>query len=199
MELQLSCCLAGLWLLPAGLTSGLTGFDEQILNELRSLHAVDLQDTDAKELPGQILDILLVHFVLLDDAQNEAALTFGAVPTCTIRLRLGVYVVAVDLVRAAVLLWMTIARALDAVVAVVVRWNKPDFLDVFIDCLLEQLIKTTAFRLDLAQICELSADGDGVLMRGIAGEAELLRVIDFEGDSHGGVVVAVNGHKKTRL
>jgi len=94
------------------------------------------------------------------------------------------------MVCAAVLLWLT-------VVAVVVRRNESDFLDVFIDCLLEQLIKTTAFRLDLAQIGELSADGDGVLMRGVAREAELLRVIDFERDSHGGVVVAVNGHEKT--
>ena len=183
----------------------MASLDEQILNELRSLHAIELSDTDAKELLGQILDILLVHLVLLDDAQDEPTLTISAVPTYTIRLRLGVCMVAiaraagaVDMVAATVVLWMTASRALGAIVAIVVRWNKPDFLDVFIDCLLEQLIETTAFRLHLAQICELSANGDGVLMRGVAREAELLRVIDFERDSHGGVGVAVNGHKKTR-
>ena len=68
-------------MLPAGLAcGGFAGFDEQILDELGSLHLVELLDADAEELVGQILDLALVEVVLVDDPLDEALLPVGAIP-----------------------------------------------------------------------------------------------------------------------
>jgi hypothetical protein len=72
-------------LLPAGLTrGGFADFDEQVFNQLGSLHLVELLHADTEELDGQIFGFLLVHFVVTDDAQNKTALTIRAVPRITI-------------------------------------------------------------------------------------------------------------------
>ena len=169
----------------------MASLDEQILNELRSLHAIELSDTDAKELLGQIFDILLVHLVLLDDAQDEPTLTFGAVPdnVAAVFRDAG----AVDLVHAAVLLWMTIVRALGAIAG---ARDEAGVLNFLVNGLLEKLIKPLAFRFDLGQIGEFDFDGDAEAVAAEFGQSELLAVVGAEFDSHGGVVGC--GHKNAR-
>ena len=61
---------------------------EQVFNQLGSLHLVELLHTDAKELLGQIFGFLLIHLVVIDDAQDEPTLTICAVPGITISTRL---------------------------------------------------------------------------------------------------------------
>ena len=169
----------------------MASFDEQILNELRSLHAIELSDTDAKELLGQILDVLFVHLVLLDDAQDEPTLTFGAVPDdiAAIFGDTG----AVDLVRAAVLLWLTVTRAL---VAIAGARNETGVLNFLINGLLEKLVKPLAFRFDLGQIGEFDFDGDAEAVAAEFRQSELLAIVGAEFDSHGGWWWRLMGTKK---
>jgi hypothetical protein len=56
-------------LLPAGLArGGFADFDEQVFNQLGSLHLVEHLHADAKELDGQIFGLLLVQLVVMNDA-----------------------------------------------------------------------------------------------------------------------------------
>ena len=174
--------------MPAGLTSGLTGFDEQILNELRSLHFIDLQDTDAKELLGQIFDILLVHLVLVDDAQDEPTLTLCAVPD-------NVAAIFRDAGAVDVLLGMTVSRILGTIAG---ARDEASVLNFLVHGLLEKLVKPLTFRLDLGQIGEFDFDGDAEAVAAEFRQSELLAVVGAEFDSHGGVVVTVDGHKKNQ-
>ena len=85
-----SCCLVvGGLLLPPGLAcGGFTDFGQQVFNQLRSLHLIELLHADTKELQGQILGLLLFHLVVTDDAQDEPSLSISAVPGITICARL---------------------------------------------------------------------------------------------------------------
>lgn len=104
-----SCCLAvgGLWL-PAGLTrGGFADFDEQVFNQLGSLHFIELLHADTEELNGQIFGFLLLHLVIMNNALDERFLAGCAVPGITISWGLLVTIglmasITVELVVAAV-------------------------------------------------------------------------------------------------
>ena len=85
-----SCCLAvGGLLLPAGLTrGGFTDFDEQVFDQLTSLHFIELLHADTEELDGQIFGFLLVHLVVMNNTLDERFLAGCAVPGITISWRL---------------------------------------------------------------------------------------------------------------
>ena len=71
-------------------------------------------------------------------------------------------------------------------------------MNFLVNGLLEKLVKPLAFRFDLGQIGEFDFDGDAEAVAAEFRQSELLAIVGAEFDSHGGVVVAVDGHKKAR-
>ncbi|WP_395734224.1 hypothetical protein [Prosthecobacter sp.] len=128
-------------LLPAGLAGGgLASHDEQILDQLRCLQLVELLDADAEELLGQIFRHMLGDAgVFVDDAQDEPALTVGAVPAVCAGMCWWATVV-VDRMGASLGL-----RSRSAVAIGFSRQNVARLLDVLIDRLLQELVKLLHF------------------------------------------------------
>ena len=87
----------GLLLPPACLTwCWFTDLHEQILNQLGSLHLVELFDANTEKLLGQIFgDLFGDAGVLVDDAKDKTLLAVSAVPGITHSFRLRVLTVAV--------------------------------------------------------------------------------------------------------
>ncbi len=178
-----SCGLGCGLLLPAGLAwCRFAGFDEQVLNQLRSLHLVELLDADAEELLGQILRHLFGDAgVFVDDAQDEPALTIGAVPA----VRDGRWsrtIVAVNRVGASIGLWRNMPVAV-GIGGRDVTW----VLDFLIDGLLQELVKLLHFGFDLGDVTELDFNGGAEAVTAVLGQSEFFAVIGAEFDGHGGV------------
>ena len=176
-----SCCLSvGGLLLPAVLTCGFTCLDEQIFNQLGSLHFIELLHADTKELKRQVFRILFLHLVVTDDAQDKTALTICAVPRISISTRLLMTIVTVGLLVPDIVS-----------IAVSGLGNISDMLDFLIDRVLQKFVKLPHFLFDLGDVREFDFDGCTEAMAAELRQSELLAVVGAEFNGHD--VVCVGG------
>ena len=110
-----SCCprflVAGAVVAAVGLLA--VGF-EQFLNQARSLHLVQLPDSFAETILGEVLDVVLIEPVLVDDLRDQGALLVRARPRLALTVgatgRIAVLPV-VSVMAIATILGMAIAVA----------------------------------------------------------------------------------------
>lgn len=181
---------------PAVVTSGLTGFDQQLFDQLRRLHFVELLDAKIEELVGQFLHGGFIEVVLVDDALDKSLLTFCAVPVITVSAG-QLMTVPVGVVGSSVAVGVTVAVGVrfDAIGFV---WHETDLLNLFIDRLLEKGIDPLALGFDLSEIRQLDFDGGTETVAAVARKAELFAVVGAEFDCHD-VRWVGGGHKKADL
>ena len=152
---------------------------EQLFNQARSLHPVELPDPLAEAFLGQRFDVPLVEVVVVDDFENQRLLLLrarpgfrlGAVTTITVAVRAGVNIgVAVASVGG-----MSVAAILAAAIAGAVAVGrsmgreKSRLLDVAVDTALQQGVKAGRFRFDLFDVREFDPNGDAELVGAVAG------------------------------
>ena len=176
-----SCGLSGWGFLPASVPCGFASFYEQVFDQLRSLHLVELLDAEAEQLLGQVLDFLLVDVVLVDDAQDESLLTIGALPAVICRPLVPVVTVGmsvgIDVVASAVLrgLWRVLLGLR----------NKARVLNFLVNGVLQKLVESLQFSFDLGDVGEFDFDGGAEAVAAVLRQAELFAVVGAEFDGHG--------------
>ena len=152
---------------------------EQLFNQARSLHPVELPNSLPETLLSEGFGVLFVETVILDDLEDERFLLLrarpgfrlGAVTTITVAVRAGVNIgVAVASVGG-----MSVAAILAAAIAGAVAVGrsmgreKSRLLDVAVDTALQQGVKAGRFRFDLFDVREFDPNGDAELVGAVAG------------------------------
>jgi hypothetical protein len=154
---------------------------------LRRLHLVELPDADAEELLGQILRHLFGDAgVLADDAQDEPALTVGAVPAVR-GWGCGRTTVAVNRVGSS----LGLLRCCMPVAVAMGRRDEAGVLDFLIDGVLQKFVKFLHFGFDLSDVAEFDFNGGAEAVAAVLGQAEFFAVIGAEFDGHDGVCLLI--------
>ena len=118
----------------------------------------------------------------MDELQDELLLPFRAGPEVAVAGLAGGAVAIGRVAVAIAIAGLAVGGGVHAVAAGV--RDEPDFPDLAIHGLLQQPVEPAAFFCDLREVGQLRADGDTVLVRGVVGQAQFLRVIGFEDDGH---------------
>jgi len=165
-------------LLPAHLAwSRLTNLRKEFLDELAGLHFVQLLDANAEELLRQVFRLWLRELILVDDTQDEPALSLRAVPAITSRFERSpvtvTVTVAVHWIGASVWHNMETMTAVAAIGSSIFR-HKTGMLDLLINRLLEQTVKPGDFSLCLGDVGEFSFDGGGEAVTDVLRQTELI-------------------------
>ena len=151
---------------------------EQLFNQARSLHPVELPNSLPETLLSEGFGVLFVETVILDDLEDERFLLLrarpgfglGVVTTIAVAVRVvavGVAVASVGGMSVAAILAAAIAGAV--AVGRSMGREKSRLLDVAVDTALQQGVKAGRFRFDLFDVREFDPNGDAELVGAVAG------------------------------
>ena len=149
---------------------------EQLLDEPGGFEFVELLHSLAEPIHCEPLDVMLVELVLIHDLDDELLLLGRAVP--------GIPGTVVGRAVTVAVAWGGVTVAVGVCRSDAGR-EPTGQLELAVHAGLQEAVEPLAFRADLAEVAQLRAEREQVLMAAVAGESDLLAVVGLEDDGHG--------------